>query len=132
MVAEPVWLDRLMIECFHHDLLLQHGGRNGLRDEHALDAAIARPRLRRQCQPDDTHHARAASLCHALAVNHPFVDGNKRVAFVAMAVFLELNGWEITAAEAEVVDVMRSLASSTSGEADLAMWLEQHTKPLEG
>ena len=73
----------------------------------------------------------AASLCHALASNHPFIDGNKRVAFVAMAVFLELNGWELIASEVDVVDMMLSLASGDTHEAELAVWLASRTERFD-
>ena len=117
------WVDRLVVESVQFDLIREHGGMPGLRDEHALEAALARPRQRLASMPRADVAGLAASYGHGLAANHPFSDGNKRIAFVTMAVFLGLNGYEITAPEAEVVAVMLALAAGELGEDGLATWL---------
>ena len=117
------WVERLVVEAVQFDLLREHGGMPGLRDEHALEAAMARARQRRAYDNDADLAALAASYGHGLCRSHPFVDGNKRIAFVTMAVFLGLNGHDIDAPETEVVAVMAALAAGELGEEELAAWL---------
>jgi len=121
--AEPRWLDRLVVEAVQFDLIRTHGGMPGLRDEHGLESALARPRQRHAYEPAADLARLAAAYGYALAADHPFNDGNKRIAFVTMAVFLGLNGWGIEAPEEEVVTVMVALAAGELGEEELAAWL---------
>ena len=123
--STPRWVERLVVEAIHIDLIREHGGRPGLRDEGALEAALARPLQRLAYWPEADLAELAASYGHGLASSHPFVDGNKRIAFVAMAVFAGLNGKAIEAPEGEVVTVMVALASGHLTEAALADWLRQ-------
>jgi death on curing protein len=131
MRPQPLWLDRLVVESFHHALVQQHGGALGIRDIHGLEAALAGPRQRWNFEPEVDRLVLAAMLCQSLACNHPFVDGTKRTAFTAMAVFLELNDLEVNAPEVEVVGVMLSVASGTMSDDQLAAWLRMYTTPLE-
>lgn len=124
---EPRWVDRLVVAAVQFDLIREHGGMPGLRDEHGLDAALARPRQRLAYEPDADLAELAASYGHGLAASHPFHDGNKRIAFVTMAVFLELNGVELQAAETDVVAVMLALAAGELDESGLAAWLRART-----
>jgi death-on-curing protein len=124
---EPRWVDRLVVEAVQFDLIREHGGMPGLRDEHALEAALARPLQRRAYRPDADLAELAAAYGHGLATGHPFHDGNKRIAFVTMAVFLELNGVELEADEADVVTVMLSLAAGETTEDQLASWVRTRT-----
>ena len=105
------------------DLIRTHGGMPELRDEHALESALARARQRCAYEPATGLAALAAAYGHGLAAAHPFNDGNKRIAFVTMGVLLGLNGWEIEAPEQEVVTVMLALAAGEAGEEELASWL---------
>jgi death-on-curing protein len=123
--STPRWVERLVVEAVHIDLVREHGGRRGLRDEGALKAALARPRQRLACRPEADLAELAASHGHGLASSHPFFDGNERIAFVTMAVFAGLNGKAIEAPEGEVVTVMTALASGDLTEAALADWLRQ-------
>lgn len=120
---EPRWVDRLVVEAVQFDLVRRHGGMLGLSDEHGLEAALARPRQRLAHAPDADLAELAASYGHGLARDHPFHDGNKRIAFITMAVFLELNGVELIATETEVVTTMLALAAGELDEAGLAAWL---------
>jgi len=129
---EPRWVDRLVVEAVQFDLIREHGGMPGLRDEHGLDAALARPRQRLAYEPDADLAELAAGYGHGLAASHPFHDGNKRIAFVTMAVFLELNGVELQAAEADVVAVMLALAAGELDESGLAAWLRARTLDAAG
>lgn len=122
-MKEPIWLDRALVEIFHEQQIRMHGGSFGLRDVSVLESALARPQQRFQYDPEADLAALAASLGLGLAKNHPFVDGNKRTAFLAMYAFLGYNGLRIETDEPEVVAVMLDLASGTLSEEDLAKWL---------
>jgi len=104
-------------------MITTHGGLPGLRDEQLLESAIARPKQILAYDGNADIVVLAAAYAYGLARNHPFNDGNKRVAFMSMAVFAELNGLEFDAPEAEVVDVMLRLAAGGLEEAQLAEWL---------
>jgi death-on-curing protein len=120
------------VNAIQTDLLLTHGGLPGLRDVDLLESALARPRQRFSYDATNDLAALAAAYGFGLARNHPYIDGNKRVAFVTMAVFLGLNGLEFTAAETEVVTTMVSLASGTLDEDALADWIRLHTEKQVG
>ena len=111
-------------------MLTTHGGLPGLRDESLLESALARPKQILAYSAEVDIAALAAAYAYGLARNHPFNDGNKRVAFMAMAVFAELNGMEFDAPEAEVVDVMLSLAAGDLEEVQLADWLRARLTEL--
>ena len=125
-MQEPVWLDRTVCDAIHFDQLRQHGGIPGVRDENALESALARPRNRWVYEPESDLAALAAAYGFGLATNHGFNDGNKRIAFLAMYVFLGLNGWEIEAPEPDVVEIMLALADGRLDEERLADWLRDH------
>jgi death on curing protein len=129
---EPRWVDRLVVEAVQFDLVREHGGMPGLRDEHSLEAALARPRQRLAYRPEADLAELAAACGHGLAASHPFHDGNKRIAFVTMAVFLALNGVELATTEAEVVTVMLAVASGELDEDGLAAWLRTRTVVTAG
>ncbi len=118
-------MPRLVVEAIHFDQLREHGGLSGLLDEGALDAALARPRHKWAYRPKLDLAALAAAYGFGLARRHPFRDGNKRVAFVTMVVFLELNGRQFTAPEEEIVRIMTGVAAGTVSEASLARWLRR-------
>jgi death-on-curing protein len=120
---KPRWVDRLVVEAIHFDLLRGHGGLPGLRDEAALESALARPRQCLAYEPGCGTAELAAAYGWGLARSHPFNDGNKRVALLTMGVFLGLNGFEIEAPETEVVTVMVDLAAGLLTEQQLAEWL---------
>jgi death on curing protein len=127
---EPRWVDRLVVEAVQVDLIREHGGMPGLRDEDALESALARPRQRRGYEPEASLTDLAAAYGYGIARSHPFCDGNKRIAFVTMAVFLGLNGLEIEAPETEVVTAMVALAAKDLDEPGLAAWLRSKIKPV--
>jgi len=128
-VTEPRWLSLVHILAIHSDQIQAHGGSLGLRDRGLLESAIDRPRNRLHYDPDADLSALAAAYGFGLANNHPFVDGNKRVAFQAMYLFHGLNAFRIEAPEEEVVVLILSLASGQLDEPDLAAWLRQHITP---
>ena len=130
--GEPRWVDRLVVEAVQFDLIREHGGMPGLRDEHALEAALARPLQRHAYRAGADLAELAAAYGHGLASGHPFHDGNKRIAFVTMAVFLELNGVELKADEAEVVTVMLALAAGELDQEELAAWVRTRSAAAGG
>jgi death on curing protein len=123
MSSEPRWVDRLVVDAVHFDLIRSHGGMRGVRDEGALESALARPRQKSAYEPDADLADIAAAYGFGLTRNHPFNDGNKRVAFVTTAVFLGLNGRELDAPETEVVTVMLAVAAGEMPENEFAAWL---------
>ena len=117
-----VWLDPSVIHAVHDEQLGEHGGAAGLRDVGLLESALARPmQLAAYGEPDAA--ALAAAYGFGLAKNHPFVDGNKRTAFVAVELFLTLNGWELAASDADCVIAMLHLAAGDWSEEQFADWL---------
>ena len=127
---DPIWVDRVVVDAVHADTLQAHGGLPGVRDENALESALARPRQRLAYGRRVDVARLAACYGFGLARNHPFRDGNKRVAFLVMVVFLELNGYEIEVTEAEVVTLMVRLSAGAVSEASLPAWLRRHSRPL--
>lgn len=123
-------MPRLVLEAVHLDQLREHGGLPGLRDEAALESALARPRQKWAYDPEADLALLAAAYGFGLATNHPYRDGNKRAAFLAMAIFLGLNGFEIEAPEAEVVAVMVAVAAGRLKERQLSDWVRAHLVPL--
>ncbi|TMA81746.1 MAG: type II toxin-antitoxin system death-on-curing family toxin [Deltaproteobacteria bacterium] len=123
---EPAWVDRLVIDAVHLDLLREHGGLAGLRDENALESALARPKNRWNYEVGVDIATLAAAYGWGLATGHPYRDGNKRVAFVTMATFVALNGYELEAPDEEVVQAMMSVAARHRSEHDLADWVRAH------
>jgi len=121
--AAPRWVERLVVEAVHTDQIREHGGRPGLRDEAALESALARPRQRLAYMPEADLAELAAAYGYGLTRSHPFVDGNKRIAFLTIAVFLGLNGKAVECPEGEVVTVMLALAAGELSEHELADWL---------
>ncbi len=121
-MTEPVWLLRTVVEAVHDAQLAEHGGLPGLRDPGLLESALARPRNSFGYGETDIR-VLAASYAFGIARNHPFIDGNKRMAFLAAYVFMRLNGWRITATEPDTTTVVLSLAAGQMSESDFAIWL---------
>jgi death-on-curing protein len=122
-MREPVWVDRLVVEVVHSAQLVEHGGLPGIRDDNALEAALARPKQKWHYEKADLPTL-AAAYAFGLCQGHPFRDGNKRSAFLTMLIFLGLNGRELEAEESDVVAVMLSLASGELGERELVGWVK--------
>ena len=128
---EPTWLERVDVDTMHHAQIAEHGGSHGVRDEGMLESALARPRNRFAYEGDSIDIAAlAASYGFGLAKNHAYIDGNKRIAFIAMFAFLRLNGWRIRAPEPEVVTLMIAVADGSVDENALAAWLRSHTEAV--
>lgn len=126
-MIEPRWLRADIVIAIHGDLVREHGGALGLRDEGLLESALERPRNHFQYGNISDVVLLAAAYGFGLARNHPFVDGNKRIAFQAMYVFLNLHGVEIIASEEEVVATILALAAGDLSEEALGLWLREHS-----
>ena len=115
----------------HTDLLQRYGGSAGLRDRNLLESAIAQPKITVGGKyAHKTIFDKAAAYGFHICMNHPFVDGNKRVAFALMDMFLQKNGWDISSKEEEAYSMMMSLASGKLTKAALSSWLKDHTSKI--
>jgi death-on-curing protein len=124
-----VWVDKQLLLLLHDESLAEHGGAAGIRDEGLLDSALARPlNLIAYGEPDLAELA--ASYGVGLAKNHAFVDGNKRAAFLAVGLFLRLNGHRLNASPAAATVAMIDVAAGTLNEADFADWIRRHSAPV--
>ena len=121
-----VWIDRAVLLAVHDEQLLEHGGAIGTRDIGLFESAIARPRQLAHYETPDAADL-AAAYAFGIARNHPFVDGNKRTAFVAAELFLTLNGLELKADDGECVVTMLAVAAGQMDEATFARWLRAHS-----
>ena len=120
-----VWIASNVLYAVHDEQLAEHGGLAGLRDANALESAIARAQqLAHYGSPDVADLAAAYGF--GIARNHPFSDGNKRTAFVAVELFLALNGHELTADDADCILTMLRLAAGDTEEAAFAQWIRLH------
>lgn len=119
------WIDRQALLLLHGESLAEHGGGQGVRNEGLLDSALARPQNLAPYRSPDVADL-AASYGVGLAKNHPFVDGNKRAAFLAVGLFLYLNGYRLQATQAEATLAMIAAAAGEISESELASWLRGH------
>lgn len=127
-MTEPIWLDSRDVLAIHAKQLESFGGARGVRDLGLLESAVACPMHRPTSDPDCDLFDLAAAYVHGIVRNHPFVDGNKRAAFMAGYVFLGINGWRLEAGEPEVVLMMLALAAGDLSEEDFANWLRKSCK----
>ena len=125
------FLSRRVIEAMHDEQLRRHGGARGLRDENALESALARPENKVVYGHPDVMELAAAYL-YGLARNHAFVDGNKRIAIVAAATFLLINGYRLTANDGTLYEFVMMVAAGEIDEDGAAAFFRDHTVPVEG
>jgi death on curing protein len=124
------WVDRSALLLLHDESLAEHGGAPGLRDEGLLDSALACPlNLVAYGEPDTADLAAAYGV--GLAKNHAFVDGNKRAAFLAVGLFLAINGHRLVATQAEATLTMLDVAAGTIDEPTFAAWIRAHLAPRQ-
>jgi death on curing protein len=122
-----VWLDPTVLLAVHEEQLAEHGGAAGTRDQGLFESALVRAQnLAAYGKPDAAELA--AAYGYGIARNHPFIDGNKRTAFVAVELFLELNGFELAATDAECVIRMLAVAAGDISGARFASWLRANSK----
>ena len=122
-----VWLSRQTVLAIHDEQLAEHGGAVGVRDEGLLVSALARP-LNRASYGDPDVAELAALYAIAIARNHPFVDGNKRTAYVALELFLELNGCEFPVSDRDAVIATLALAGGKMSDDEFPAWVRSNTR----
>ena len=116
--------------AIHEQQLSLFGGTTGIIDEGKLESALYRPVNIANYNSDANMCELAGALGYGIAINHPFVDGNKRTAFIVMAVFLEINQIRLIASEVDVVNIMLGMAIGTTSEKMLSDWLKENIKLL--
>ncbi len=127
----PVWIPETAIRAMHAELLQEHGGLDGPVDENALGATLARPQqLEHYSNPAATLPQLAAAYGFGFAKNHCFSDGNKRIALVAVDVFLQLNGYELVASEVDATITFQALAAGELGESQLGEWVDRNMQVM--
>ncbi len=129
-MSEPRWLTHRIVDAVHRELILEHGGLYGVRDEGMIESALGRPRNRRSYCGESVDFADlAAAYGYGLASNHGYIDGNKRIALAAIHLFLAINGLVLIASEPEEVAMMLEVASGDRAEDALAAWIRTRLAP---
>ena len=128
-MKEPRWLTPEIVIVLQSMLLAEHGGDPGIRDMNGLESALGRPLHKFHYESPELPEL-AAAYAYGLSSNHPFLDGNKRVALAALDVFLRLNGWALATTEVDAAATMIDLASGRLSEADLAAWVRKHAERI--
>jgi death-on-curing protein len=131
-VEEVKYLSADEIENLHEQIILRYGGVGGVLNRELLESASLRPKaavLGRELYP--TLEEKAAALMHSIITNHPFVDGNKRTAFLATQEFLRLNGYEIVAEKREALEFTLAIAEGKLGIPEIVDWLRRHIKEVK-
>jgi death on curing protein len=130
-MEEIVWIDKSQALAMHAHQLAEHGGGDGVRDEGLLESALARPQnLLAYAEETPSPAELAACYAYGMARNHPFVDGNKRMALVVALTFLLVNGLAVTAPKDDRYFMFHDLAAGKLSEGSLAQWLEASTEPF--
>lgn len=119
----------MVVEAIHVDQIREHGGLSGIRDMDLLESALARPKQKWVYDQSTDSAALAAAYCFGIVKNHPFRDGNKRVGFLALVVFLGLNGFRFCATQEDVVSTIIGIASGHLDEDNLANWVRANSSP---
>lgn len=125
----PIWVRPDVVLAIHEIVIAEHGGSVGLRDATLLDSALARPQ-NAWAYADPPLRVTDIAAVYAIGIcrNHPFIDGNKRVAFAVLETFLNLNGLILTASDADCVTAMWALAAGTTSDAEFTAWVRDHAQ----
>lgn len=130
-MKEPIWIRTIEALAFHSQQVALFGGSDGVRDMGLLESALARPQnLFAYAETLATMADLAAAYAFGIARNHPFIDGNKRTAMQVSFVFLEFNGFPVTASQEEACLTFLGLAAGEITESRLAYWFAEHTEGL--
>jgi len=127
MSRKPRWISRKALLLLHEESLAEFGGATGLRDEGSLDSALASPQNLYAYRPKTTLAELAAAYAFGLARNHAFVDGNKRIAFLSIGLFLAINGYQLVADQIDAIHIMMALARGNLDESALAQWIGRNS-----
>ena len=128
-MKEPRWIEPRALLLLHSTSLAEHGGLEGVRDEGLLESALSRPRNKFSYDSESDIFDLAAAYGFGLAKNHPFNDGNKRVAFLSVGLFLVINGYRLVADPMDAIQTMLDLAAGQLTEDSLADWVRKHAVP---
>lgn len=126
-MTEPIWMNLADALAIHEQMLAQHGGGSGVRDQGLLESALAKPQHRYFYESAPLPKL-AASYAARVVLNHPFIDGNKRTGFMLAAAFIEINGWRFAADEVDAVIQTLALATGELNEAGYAAWLTANSR----
>ncbi|MCP4295339.1 MAG: type II toxin-antitoxin system death-on-curing family toxin [Proteobacteria bacterium] len=126
MSSEPIWLQAEVVRAIHDRQLSEHGGMKGVRDEALLESAVNAPKQKFYYKNSPIEEL-AASYAYSLCSNHPFLDGNKRTAFVCLRLFLLLNGFNLEAEKEGKVKMMLNLAAGGMDFSALIKWVKEHS-----
>lgn len=124
MKREPKWIDKRALLLLHEESLAMFGGARGMRDEGLLDSALARPVNQFLYEKADSFAGLAAAYGFGIAKNHAFIDGNKRAAFLAIGLFLAINGKRLRTDQVDAIQTILALAAGSLDEAGLAKWID--------
>ncbi|HEV3331007.1 MAG TPA: type II toxin-antitoxin system death-on-curing family toxin [Bryobacteraceae bacterium] len=127
MTVEHRWISKKALLLLHEESLAEFGGARGLRDEGLLDSALARPQNTRAYNAESTVADLAASYGFGLAKNHPFVDGNKRAAFLSIGLFLAINGYQLKPDQVDAIQTMLAVANGELDEQGLSAWITKNS-----
>jgi len=131
---EPYWLEAHDVCAIHHEIIVESGGAAGILNEGALESTLFKPRNLYHYEEDVTLYQLAASYGYGLVKNHCFVDGNKRIALIAVYTFLAINGIELIASETDAAIFFLELAASFGKQEEdmnrLANWLQINSEPI--
>lgn len=127
-MKRPRWIDARALLLLHAESLSEHGGLVGMRDEAGLESAMARPRQIFSYEPKCDLARLASAYGVGLIRNHPFSDGNKRAGFLAILLFLDLNGYELDVGRAEATEIIFLAAAGELDESDLTDWIRKHMR----
>lgn len=129
-MKEPSWVEKDALLLLHAKSIARFGGLEGIRDEGLLNSALARPRNAFLYGEQTDIAALAAAYAFGLVRNHPFADGNKRAAFLAVGLLLGVNGWKLDAEPVDAIRAVVALAAGEIGEEQFAAWLRLRIGPL--
>ena len=124
-MSEPIWIDGIALRLLHEETLAEFGGLSGIRDEGLFLSALARPQNLFAYEKVTSISRLAGAYAYGIARNHPFNDGNKRAAFLAIGMFLAINGFLLKVEPTEAVNTMLALAAGNLTELELASWIEK-------
>lgn len=134
-MIEPLWLNSQEVCAIQGEILVESGGASGILNEGALESTLNKPKNQFYYGENVTLYTLAAGYGYGLAKNHCFVDGNKRIALIAVYTFLAINGIELTASEVDAAEFFLNLAASLASQEEdmqkLADWLEKNSEPIQ-